>query len=293
MVRALSNYVLLYKIQPQLWPVRRPLINILTQPSGWDKLFRYHRRTFLSLSLSLSLSLISKNSSLSLSHTHTHTNRHRMPALSSSIVSVRIPRTDSLSGSSLMRVNQSLGSGKLFVSPTGLAKAKPLKYRKALTVQASFVLETVFRKLEKRNNVPNMSMYETEQQIVTRLVEVLGMVEDQVVQVSLLVALYWEEFLLEHWVVYMHLRYISKVLVGEQRKQLMRKLPKFIYDEEKALEKTRKILTAKIEQLNSAIDEVATQIHGDNTSKSTKSKRAPVRIKPEEEVEDTTDYYIV
>lgn len=58
-------------------------------------------------------------------------------------------------------------------------------------------------------------------------------------------------------------------------------------------QKTRKILTAKIEQLNSAIDEVATQIHGDNTSKSTKSKRAPVRIKPEEEVEDTTDYYIV
>ncbi|XP_015576339.2 uncharacterized protein LOC8281332 isoform X1 [Ricinus communis] len=58
---------------------------------------------------------------------------------------------------------------------------------------------------------------------------------------------------------------ISKALAGADRKDLMRKLPKFIYDEEKALEKTRKILTEKIAQLNSAIDEVSTQLHPDDT----------------------------
>ncbi|WCJ44742.1 hypothetical protein M5689_025395 [Euphorbia peplus] len=53
---------------------------------------------------------------------------------------------------------------------------------------------------------------------------------------------------------------ISKALAGTDRKEIMRKLPKFIYDEEKALEKTRKVLTEKIEQLNSAIDEVSSQL---------------------------------
>ncbi|KAF5738084.1 hypothetical protein HS088_TW13G00979 [Tripterygium wilfordii] len=57
---------------------------------------------------------------------------------------------------------------------------------------------------------------------------------------------------------------ISKALAGTDRKDLMRKLPKFIYDEEKALEKTRKILTDKIAQLNSAIDEVSAQLHADD-----------------------------
>ncbi|KAF6154315.1 hypothetical protein GIB67_026771 [Kingdonia uniflora] len=64
---------------------------------------------------------------------------------------------------------------------------------------------------------------------------------------------------------------LSKALVTD-RKELMRKLPKFIYDEEKALEiesfdkrqKTRKILAAKIEQLNSAIDEVSSQLRGED-----------------------------
>ncbi|KAL0009346.1 hypothetical protein SO802_010848 [Lithocarpus litseifolius] len=50
---------------------------------------------------------------------------------------------------------------------------------------------------------------------------------------------------------------ISKALAGADRKDLMRKLPKFIYDEEKALERSRKILTEKIAQLNSAIDDVS------------------------------------
>ncbi|ONH97357.1 hypothetical protein PRUPE_7G185300 [Prunus persica] len=58
---------------------------------------------------------------------------------------------------------------------------------------------------------------------------------------------------------------ISKALAGADRKDLMRKLPKFIYDEEKALEKTRKILAEKIAQLNSAIDDVSAQLHADDT----------------------------
>ncbi|MQL93959.1 hypothetical protein Taro_026613 [Colocasia esculenta] len=56
---------------------------------------------------------------------------------------------------------------------------------------------------------------------------------------------------------------ISKALAGTDRKDLMRKLPKFIYDEEKALEKTRKILTEKIAQLNSAIDDVSSQLRAE------------------------------
>lgn len=58
---------------------------------------------------------------------------------------------------------------------------------------------------------------------------------------------------------------ISKALAGADKKDLMRKLPKFIYDEEKALEKTRKILTEKIEQLNSAIDDVSAQLRTEET----------------------------
>ncbi|CAI0434852.1 unnamed protein product [Linum tenue] len=57
---------------------------------------------------------------------------------------------------------------------------------------------------------------------------------------------------------------ISKALAGTDRKDLMRKLPKFIYDEEKALEKTRKILSEKIAQLNSAIDDVSSQLRSED-----------------------------
>ncbi|CAL1355283.1 unnamed protein product [Linum trigynum] len=60
---------------------------------------------------------------------------------------------------------------------------------------------------------------------------------------------------------------ISKALAGADRKDLMRKLPKFIYDEEKALEKTRKILTDKIAQLNSAIDDVSSQLRSEDAPK--------------------------
>ncbi|KAE9586665.1 hypothetical protein Lalb_Chr23g0265631 [Lupinus albus] len=57
---------------------------------------------------------------------------------------------------------------------------------------------------------------------------------------------------------------ISKALAGADRKELMKKLPKFIYDEEKALEKTRKVLSLKIEQLNAAIDDVSAQLRSED-----------------------------
>ncbi|KAL3845900.1 hypothetical protein ACJIZ3_003303 [Penstemon smallii] len=57
---------------------------------------------------------------------------------------------------------------------------------------------------------------------------------------------------------------ISKVLTGADKKDLMKKLPKFIYDEEKVLEKQRKKLAEKIEQLNSAIDNVSSQLRSED-----------------------------
>ncbi|KAI3465468.1 hypothetical protein Pfo_022131 [Paulownia fortunei] len=56
---------------------------------------------------------------------------------------------------------------------------------------------------------------------------------------------------------------ISKALTDTDKKDLMKKLPKFIYDEEKALEKQRKKLAEKIEQLNSAIDNVSNQLRSE------------------------------
>ncbi|KAI3750700.1 hypothetical protein L2E82_21449 [Cichorium intybus] len=57
---------------------------------------------------------------------------------------------------------------------------------------------------------------------------------------------------------------ISKALAGTDKKELLKKLPAFIYDEEKALEKTRKKLTEKIAQLNDAIDDVSSQLKSDD-----------------------------
>ncbi|XP_022860232.1 uncharacterized protein LOC111380809 isoform X2 [Olea europaea var. sylvestris] len=61
---------------------------------------------------------------------------------------------------------------------------------------------------------------------------------------------------------------ISNALAGAtaDKKDLMRKLPKFIYDEEKALERQRKKLAEKIEQLNSAIDNMSNQLRADEPS---------------------------
>ncbi|KAK4387822.1 hypothetical protein Sango_2388800 [Sesamum angolense] len=57
---------------------------------------------------------------------------------------------------------------------------------------------------------------------------------------------------------------ISNALAGADKKDLMKKLPKFIYDEEKALEKQRKKLAEKIEQLNNAIDNVSNQLRSED-----------------------------
>ncbi|CAM8974895.1 hypothetical protein QQ045_028693 [Rhodiola kirilowii] len=53
-------------------------------------------------------------------------------------------------------------------------------------------------------------------------------------------------------------------VAGADHKDLMRKLPNFLYDEEKALERTRKKLEAKIAKLNSAIDNASAQIRIDD-----------------------------
>ncbi|KAL2499210.1 expressed protein localized to the inner membrane of the chloroplast [Abeliophyllum distichum] len=58
---------------------------------------------------------------------------------------------------------------------------------------------------------------------------------------------------------------ISKTLAGADKKDIMKKLPKFIYDEEKALERQRKKLAEKIEQLNSAIDNVSNQLPSEDS----------------------------
>ncbi|KAK1421656.1 hypothetical protein QVD17_24156 [Tagetes erecta] len=57
---------------------------------------------------------------------------------------------------------------------------------------------------------------------------------------------------------------ISKALAGTDKKELLKKLPNFIYDEEKALEKTREKLAQKIAELNSAIDDVSAQLKSDD-----------------------------
>ncbi|CAH9088271.1 unnamed protein product [Cuscuta epithymum] len=66
---------------------------------------------------------------------------------------------------------------------------------------------------------------------------------------------------------------LSKVLSEADRKDLLRKMPKFIYDEEKSLEKTRKTLAAKIEQLNFALDSMSSQLNVDDVPKKVAAKR--------------------
>ncbi|XP_016200592.1 uncharacterized protein LOC107641623 [Arachis ipaensis] len=56
---------------------------------------------------------------------------------------------------------------------------------------------------------------------------------------------------------------ISRTLAAADSTEIMKKLPKFIYDEEKALERTRKMLSEKIAELNSAIDGVSAQLRAE------------------------------
>ncbi|KAL6549164.1 hypothetical protein OROHE_009009 [Orobanche hederae] len=58
---------------------------------------------------------------------------------------------------------------------------------------------------------------------------------------------------------------ISNALISTDKKDLMKKLPKFIYDEEKAVEKQRKKLAQRIEELNSAIDNASNQFRSPPT----------------------------
>ncbi|KAI8013693.1 hypothetical protein LOK49_LG05G03922 [Camellia lanceoleosa] len=57
---------------------------------------------------------------------------------------------------------------------------------------------------------------------------------------------------------------ISKALAGADKNDLMKKLPKFIFDEEKALEKTRKVLEEKIGQLSTTIDNVSASLRSED-----------------------------
>jgi len=135
-----------------------------------------------------------------------------------------------------MQVDQSLGSRKLLVGTTCQRKAKALKYRKPLVVQA-------------RGDGPSSTS-----------VFVGGFVLGGVV-VGALGCIYAPE--------------ISKVLVGEERKELMKKLPKYIHDvEENALEMTREVLTEKIGQLNSALEDVSALILGAEAPKPRKPREA-------------------
>ncbi|KAL5181174.1 hypothetical protein HKD37_01G002144 [Glycine soja] len=80
---------------------------------------------------------------------------------------------------------------------------------------------------------------------------------------------------------------ISRALAGADSKDLMRKLPKFMYDEEKALERTREVLTEKIAQLNSAIDGVSAQLRPDEDSNeiAVNSEEIEIPISDESEIE--------
>ncbi|KAM7515992.1 hypothetical protein LguiA_005575 [Lonicera macranthoides] len=148
-----------------------------------------------------------------------------MSALANSFVSVRNHQSPYMPGSSLVQVDKCLSSSNVFMSPTSQGKRKSLKYRRPLTVQAS-----------RDDGRPSGAS-----------IFVGGFVLGGIV-VGALGCVYAPQ--------------LSKALAGVDRKDLMRKLPKFIYDEEKALERTRKILTEKIAQLNSAIDEVSSQLRG-------------------------------
>ncbi|XP_047329285.1 uncharacterized protein LOC124932664 [Impatiens glandulifera] len=58
---------------------------------------------------------------------------------------------------------------------------------------------------------------------------------------------------------------ISKTLAGTDKKEIMRKLPNFIYDEEKALEKKRQVLADKIQQLNTSIDDLSVRLRTEDS----------------------------
>ncbi|XP_059287843.1 uncharacterized protein LOC132041085 [Lycium ferocissimum] len=146
-----------------------------------------------------------------------------MIALSNSLLLPTTPSLHFSSGSSLKSANKSVsGTTKLAFSPKRGGKSS--SYRRSLTVQAGY------------NDVGRPS---------SSSIFVGGFLLGGVI-VGALGCIFAPE--------------ISKALAETDKKDLMRKLPKFIYDEEKALEKQRKILTEKIVQLNDAIDDISNQL---------------------------------
>ncbi|XP_043711055.1 uncharacterized protein LOC122659955 [Telopea speciosissima] len=155
-----------------------------------------------------------------------------MTALANPIVSNRNPRIHSLNGSSLKPVDQFVLNGspsRITLLPIHQRKEKLSAHKRLFTVQAAY---------SDGGKSSSASIF------------IGGFVLGGIV-VGTLGCIYAPQ--------------ISKALAGADRKDLMRKLPKFIYDEEKALEKTRKILTEKIAQLNSAIDDVSSQLRAEDT----------------------------
>ncbi|XP_041017821.1 uncharacterized protein LOC121260027 [Juglans microcarpa x Juglans regia] len=154
-----------------------------------------------------------------------------MAAISNSLISIRDPRTQFSPGFSLKPINQFLGNA----APT------------------NFSLKT--------NRTGKLQLYTSKRSIVVQ-----AGYSDHGKPSS--ASIFVGGFILGGLVVgtlgCVYAPQISKTLTGADRKDLMRKLPKFIYDEEKALEKTRKVLAEKIAQLNSAIDDVSTQLRSEN-----------------------------
>ncbi|XP_019177515.1 PREDICTED: uncharacterized protein LOC109172732 [Ipomoea nil] len=143
-----------------------------------------------------------------------------------SSISLRAPQNQFLSGTRLMQVEQCLSSSRVVFIPTSQQRAKPLKFR-SLAVKASV-------DGGRSNGAASF---------------VGGFVLGGIIA-GTLGCIYAPQ--------------ISKVLARADipdKKDLMRKLPKFIYDEEKTLERRREILSAKIEQLNTAIDNMSSQFN--------------------------------
>ncbi|CBI21572.3 unnamed protein product, partial [Vitis vinifera] len=157
-----------------------------------------------------------------------------MSAFSNPLVSIRNPRTQFLYGSSLKLVDQS----NLSLCSTSAGNTKHLANKSLLTIRAA----------GDGGRPSSASIFVGGFILGGIVVGTLGCVyAPQAIQIITCLT-----------------NQISKALAGADRKDLMRKLPKFIYDEEKALEKTRKILTEKIAQLNSAIDDVSAQLRADD-----------------------------
>ncbi|KAF4349388.1 hypothetical protein CsatB_007899 [Cannabis sativa] len=153
-----------------------------------------------------------------------------MTAISNSLILTKNQALHFPSGSSLKRSNECLGSGNLSfnINPKRAEKPQLSISRKSLTVQAAY---------SDGGRPSSASIF------------VGGFVLGGII-VGTLGCVYAPQ--------------ISKALTATDRKDLMRKLPKFIYDEEKALEKTRKVLAEKIAQLNSAIDDVSSQLRSED-----------------------------